>query len=206
MTQNNPLDSSAKPLLIVLSGPSGAGKDAVLARMRELRCPITFITTSTTRPKRATETDKVDYCFVSKEEFQDLIQRNELLEWARVYENFYGVPKRDVRSSLSAGKDVIVKVDVQGAATIKKMVPQALFIFLSPPSLAELFTRLEQRHTESAESLAIRERTAEAELKELPLFDYLVISRHNKVDEAVADIMAIIRSEKCRVLQRDISL
>ena len=179
MSQRNPFDSCPRPLLIVLSGPSGAGKDAVLTRMRELKCPLTFITTVTTRPRRPTETDKVDYCFVSPDEFQGMVRDNELLEWARVYLNWYGVPRQPVREALNAGKDVIVKVDVQGANTIKRIIPPAVFIFLIPPSMEELCQRLEQRHTESPEALAVRTQAAVSEIKELPLFDYLVFSRRN---------------------------
>ena len=206
MSQSNPFDSCPRPLLIVLSGPSGAGKDAVLARMRELKCPLTFITTVTTRPRRPGETDKVDYRFVSSDEFQAMLRNNELLESARVYQNWYGVPRQPVREALNAGKDVIVKVDVQGAATIKKMIPLAVFIFLMPPSMEELCQRLEQRHTESPEALRLRTQAAVGEIKELPLFDYVVYSRHNRVDEAVADVMAIVKAEKCRVAQREIKV
>ncbi len=206
MSHSNPFDCCPRPLLIVLSGPSGAGKDAVLARMRELRCPLTFITTVTTRPRRPGETDGVDYRFVSPDEFQGMLRDNELLESARVYQNWYGVPRRPVREALEAGKDVIVKVDVQGANTIKKMIPLAVFIFLIPPSMEELCQRLEQRHTESTEALRLRTEAAVSEVKELPLFDYVVVSRHNQIDEAVADVMAIIKAEKCRVAQREISV
>lgn len=204
MIQSNPFDCCPMPLLTVLSGPSGAGKDAVLTRMRELKCPLTFITTVTTRPRRPGETDRIDYCFVSPEEFQGMVQKSELLEWARVYQNWYGVPRQPVREALNAGKDVIVKVDVQGAATIKKMSPLAVFIFLMPPSMEELCQRLERRHTESPEALAVRTQAAVSEIKELPLFDYVVVSRRNQIDEAVADVMAIIKAEKCRVAQREI--
>ncbi len=206
MSPSSLFDLPSRPLLIVLSGPSGAGKDAVLARMRELKLCLVYITTVTTRPRRASEIDKVDYCFVSKEHFQNMIQNNELLEWACVYDNWYGVPKRPVQEALRQGKDVIVKVDVQGANTIKKVAPQAVFIFLIPPSLEDLHQRLEQRNTESTEALSVRTKAAEAEIKELPLFDYVVISRSKEIDRAVADIMAIITAEKCRVMQREISI
>lgn len=206
MSQSNPFDCCPRPLLIVLSGPSGAGKDAVLARMRELRCPLTFITTVTTRPRRPGETDKVDYRFVSPDEFQGMVRNNELLESARVYQNWYGVPRQPVREALNAGKDVIVKVDVQGAGSIKKMIPFAVFIFLMPPSMEELCQRLEQRHTESPEALEVRTQAAVSEIKEMPRFDYVVLSRRNQIDEAVADVMAIIKAEKCRVAQREIKV
>ena len=194
------------PLLIVLSGPSGAGKDAVLSRMKELGYPLNYITTVTTRPQRPTERGNIDYHFVSKDKFQEMISHNELLEWANVYGNWYGVPKEPVKQALDRGKDTIVKVDIQGTATIKKIAPQAVFIFLTPPSIEEIITRLELRRTESAFDLALRIKTAEEEIKQLPLFDYVVINKRDEIDRAVEDIKAIITAEKCRVNPRNITL
>ena len=198
-----PFHLPTRSLLIVLSGPSGTGKDAVLTRMKELGYPLLeYITTVTTRPRRASERDDVDYHFVSVERFQEMISRKELLEWANVYGNWYGVPKEAVKQVLDKGRDVIVKVDVQGAATIKKILPQAVFIFLIPPSREEFTIRLKQRHTESAFNLALRLKTAEEEIKKLPLFDYVVLNKQDKIDLAVSDIKAIITAEKCRVIPR----
>lgn len=201
-----PLILPRKPLLIVLSGPSGVGKDAVLTRMKESNYPLRYITTVTTRPKRPTETDNVDYRFVSPEKFQEMIDDNGFLEWANVYGNLYGVPKEPVKQALASGQDVIVKVDIQGAATIKKTLPRAVFIFLAPPSMEELTSRLKQRHTESPVSLAIRLKTAEKEMQQVSSFDYVVINRENEIDLAVSDIAAIITAEKCRVVPREIRL
>ena len=195
-----------RPLFIVLSSPSGAGKDAILNRMKELDYPLKYITTVTTRPQRATERDDVDYHFVSRERFQEMISNNELLEWANVYGSLYGVPKQPVEQALSRGQDAIVKVDIQGASTIKKILPQAILIFLMPPSMEELVARLEQRHTEPPSDLALRIKTAEEEIKQLPLFDYVVVSQRDKVDLAVSDIKAIITAEKCRVTPKEITL
>jgi len=195
-----------RPLLIVLSGPSGVGKDTVLARMKELGYPLKYITTLTTRPRRANERNNVDYHFVSTRRFQKMIENNELLERANVYGNWYGVPKEEVKQALDKGQDVMVKVDIQGAATIKKILPQALFIFLMPPSMEELVTRLKQRHTESPSDLALRLKTAEEEMKQLPRFDYIVVNRWDEIDLAVSDIKAIITAEKCRVTPRKIAL
>jgi guanylate kinase len=200
-----PLTLSRKPLLIVLSGPSGAGKDAVLSRLRESAHLLRFITTVTTRPPRTTETNK-DYHFVSTERFQEMMSAGELLEWANVYGNWYGVPKEPVKQALNEGQDTIIKVDVQGAATIKKTIPQAVLLFLSPPSIEEMINRLKQRHSESDVDLALRIQTAEEELKQLPLFDYLVINRQDKIGRAVADIEAIITAESCRVNRREITI
>jgi guanylate kinase len=196
----------SKPLLIVLSGPSGAGKDAVLSRMKKSGYPAEFITTVTTRPQRAKEKNKVNYHFISAESFRKMIEHNELLEWANVYGNWYGVPKEPVKQALDRGRDIIVKVDVQGAATIKKALPQAVFIFLVPPSMEELATRLKQRHTESLFDLALRTKTAEEEMKQLPLFDYIVVNKQDEIDLAVSAIEAIITAEKHRVNPRQISL
>jgi len=195
-----------RPLLIVLSGPSGAGKDAVLTRMKELGYPLEYIITVTTRHQRAKERDNVDYHFISTEKFQEMIPRNELLEWANVYGNWYGVPKQSVKQALDKGQDIIVKVDIQGAATIKKILPQAVFIFLMPPSMEELTLRLKQRHTELPFDLALRLKTAEEEIKQLPLFDYIIVNKQDEIDLAVSSIKAIITAEKCRVTPREITL
>jgi guanylate kinase len=194
-----PFKLPSGPLLIVLSGPSGAGKDAVLSRMKELGYPLEYITTVTTRPKRAKETDGVDYYFFSAEKFQEMLSGNELLEWAKVYGNWYGVPRQPVEQALDQRQDVIVKVDIQGAATIKKIFPQTVSVFLIPPVMKELISRLKQRHTESPFDLTLRINTAEEEIKQLPLFDYAVCNRRDDIDRAVSDIKAIIQAEKCRV-------
>ncbi len=194
------------PLLIVLSGLSGAGKDVVLSRMRESGHPLKYITTVTTRSQRANEKDNIDYHFVSTERFQEMISGDELLEWAKVYGNWYGVPKQPVKQALDERQDTIVKVDIQGAATIRKIIPQAVFIFLTPPSIEEVTTRLKQRHTESASELALRIKTAEKELNQLPLFDYVIINKRDEIDLAVSDIQAIITAEKCRVNRREITV
>jgi len=201
-----PFNLPIRPLLIVLSGPSGAGKDAVLRRMKKLGYSLEYITTVTTRPRRVKEKNDIDYHFVSTERFQEMIAHNELLEWANVYGNWYGVPYQPVKQALDKRQDVILKVDIQGAATIKKILPQAVFVFLVPPSMEELATRLKQRHTESAFDLALRMKTAEEELKQLHLFDYVVVNKQGEIDLAVSDIKAIITAEKRRVNPREIAL
>ncbi len=193
-------------LLVILSGPSGTGKDTILARMKELNYPLKHITTATTRPQRSMERNNLDYHFVSIERFQDMIERKELLEWANVYGNWYGVPKEPVKQALDNRSDVILKLDIQGAATIKKIVPQAVFIFLVPSSMEELAIRLKQRHTETTFDLALRIKTAEEEIKQLPLFDYIVFNKLDEIDRTVSDIKAIITAEKCRVTPKQISL
>ena len=187
------------PLLIVLSGPSGVGKDAVLARMKKLERPFHYVITTTTRPKRTAEKNGVDYYFLSGKQFRQMIDKNQFLEWANVYDNYYGVPKNEITVALRNGVDTIVKVDVQGAATIKEILPQAVFIFLMPPSLEELEKRLRKRHSESTSGLALRLKKAKEEIESLPLFDYVITSRQNKVDEVVFQIDAIVTAEKRRV-------
>lgn len=201
-----PFNLPIRPLLIVLSGPSGVGKDVVLARMKESGYPLKYITTLTTRPQRVNERNNIDYHFVSTEKFREMIKNNDLLEWAKVYSNWYGVPKKEVKQVLDEGQDVMVKVDVQGAASIKRTLPQAVFIFLMPPSMEELITRLKQRHTESPSDLALRLKTAEEEIEQLPLFDYIVVNRWDEIDTAVSDIKSIITAEKCRIPPREITL
>jgi guanylate kinase len=195
-------DRSSFPLLVVLSGPSGVGKDAVLARMKKLGRPFHYVITTTTRPKRVGESNGIDYHFLSGKEFQQMINKHQFLEWANVYDNYYGVPKNEITVALDKGVDTIVKVDVQGAATIKGIVPQAVFIFLMPPSLQELEKRLIRRHSESATGLAVRLEKAKEEIESLPLFDYVITSRQNEVDEVVLQIDAVVAAEKRRVNPR----
>ena len=198
------IGSSADPLLIVLSGPSGVGKDAVLDGIKKRGYPQHYAVTATTRPRRKGETDGVDYHFVSKAEFEKMIENGELLEWANVYGNLYGVPKTELQQAMDKGMDVIVKVDVQGAATIKKTVPQAVFIFLAPPSMEDLKKRLKQRKTESSVDLELRIKAATEEMNSLPMFDYIVVNHKDGIEQAISQIESIIIAEKCRVKPRSI--
>jgi guanylate kinase len=203
---DSPQEFEPNPLLVVLSGPSGAGKDAILNRMRKSGYPAHFITTVTTRPKRAREKDGVDYHFISGERFQKMLERNQFLEHAQVYGNRYGVPKAPVKEALEGGKDAILKIDCQGVTTIKKLAPQAVFIFVVPPSMEELTARLKGRRTESDFDCDLRLKTAVEEMNQLPLFDYVVVNRQDKIDLAVLAIEAIIIAEKHRVTTREIHL
>jgi guanylate kinase len=195
-----PLSPPPGPLLIVLSGLSGVGKDTVLSRLRQSEHPLDFIVTVTTRPQRPTERDGVHYHFVSDAEFREMINTDKLLEYASVYGYYYGVPAEPVRESLRSGRDVVVKVDVQGASTIKKIIPEAVLIFLAASSMEELASRLKMRSTESPSDLELRLKTAEEELAKLPLFDYLVVNRRGEINRTVADINAVITAEKCRIV------
>ncbi len=195
-----------EPLLIVLSGPSGVGKDALLSRMRELGRPLHYVVTATTRPRRAGETNGVDYHFISPDEFQETVDEGGFLEWAVVYGSYYGVPKKEILSALSKGEDTIVKVDVQGAGAIKRILPEAVFIFLMHPSEEELERRLRSRLSEPPADLKLRLKTAEEETKSLPLFDYAVTNYEGRIDDAVSKIDAIVTAEKCRVKPRVVKL
>lgn len=197
---------NSPPLLIVLSGPSGVGKDAVLTKMRQSERPLHYVVTATTRPKRAREKNGLDYHFLSRKQFQQMIDKHRFLEWANVYGNYYGVPKDEVRPALSKGLDTIVKVDVQGAAAISRILPQAILIFLMPPSLEALEKRLKRRRSESSQDLALRLARAEEETKDLPLFDYVITSDQDKVGEVISQIDAIVTAEKCRVEPRIVEL
>ena len=195
----NAIDATKAPLLIVLSGPSGVGKDLLLSHMRASSAtPRHYAVTATTRPKRSAEQDGVDYHFVSKARFEAMIADDELLEWAAVYGNYYGVPKAQIADALAQGKDVIVKIDVQGAATVRRIAPDALFIFLAPPSIAELKRRLTGRHTETEEALALRLATARRELAEAPKYDYVVAHHTHQTAAAAREIEAIIERERAR--------
>ena len=204
---DSPSQSDAgQPIVIVLSGPSGVGKDAALSRMRELGSRFHYTITATTRPQRTSERDGVDYIFVTRDAFQEMIEHNELLEWAEVYGNLYGVPKSQVRQALEGGRDVIIKVDVQGAATIKKLAPEAVFVFLTPPSMEELAHRLTQRMTESADALKLRLQTAKIEIDEASKFDHVVVNHDDRLDDAVKEIEAIASKERRRKPPRNVVL
>ncbi len=195
-----------QPLLIVLSGPSGVGKDTVLQRMKELQLPFHFVVTATSRPKRKGEIDGVDYFFVSADEFVAMIGRDELLEHALVYDEHKGIPRQQVRDAFASGQDVIMRIDVQGAETICQLYPEALLIFLSTQNEGELITRLKARRTESEEKLQLRIETAREELHKVELFDYYVVNADDQLDETVDAILAIIASEHSRTNPRQVRL
>ena len=206
ITNNHFPDSPAEPLLIVISGPSGVGKDSVIKRMKERHLPFHFVVTATSRPRRDSEVHGVDYFFISSEEFTEMIDQGELLEHAIVYGQHKGIPKEQVRQALASGKDVIMRIDVQGAATIRDKSPQALLIFLTCQDEQELVDRLEQRNTETRESLKTRIETARQELTHIQEFDYVVLNKHGHLDEAVDSILDIIQSEHQRAIPRKVTL
>ena len=192
-------ETSSPPLLVVLSGPSGVGKDAALTELRKLDRPWHFVVTATTRKIRSGETDGKDYIFLDEPTFLDMKYRDEFVEVAQVYGNWYGVPKSQVIIGLEAGKDVILKIDVQGAATVRKFTPNALFLFMVPGSFEELQERLSQRMTESTPEIELRLKTAENEMNQGNGFDRQVVNSKDNLGQAVADIDAAIAEEKRRV-------
>ena len=194
--------SSAPPLLVVLSGPSGVGKDAALDALKLLDRPWHFVVTATTRTQRQGEQDGVNYIFLETGAFLKMKERDELLECAQVYGNWYGVPRNQVRQGLRNGKDVFLKVDVQGADTVRELAPEALFIFMIPSSLDDLRSRLTLRMTEKPSEMELRISIAESELSRVGEYDYRVVNREGQLEQAVAEIDAIITAEKCRTRPR----
>ena len=194
------------PLLIVISGPSGVGKDAAVNRMKDLGLPFHFVVTATDRPKRPGEVHGVDYLFLSTEEFDRLIEEDELLEWAVVYGNYKGIPKEQIRRAMATGKDIVLRIDVQGSATIKQIVPDAVFIFLAASDMDELMDRLEARKTENGIDLGRRKTTARKEMEQLALFDYVVVNRDQALDTTVDEIRCIIHAEKAKVVPRQVTV
>jgi guanylate kinase len=188
-----------RPLLVVISGPSGVGKDATIQRMRERGYPCHFVVTATTRARRPDEVDGVDYIFVSEAVFCDMVARGELLEHALVYGQYKGIPKDGVRAALQSGQDVVMRVDVQGAATVSRLVPQAVTLFLTAESEEELVERLRRRRTEDEAQLQRRIETVRAEMHRVHEFKYRVVNRECALDETVETVLAIIQAEKCRV-------
>jgi guanylate kinase len=194
------------PLLVVLSGPSGVGKDSALMRMRELGFPFHFVVTATDRPQRPGEINGVDYHFVTTIQFEKMIAEHELLEWARVYNDYKGIPKWDVRNALRSGKDVILRIDVQGAMTVKRLAPEAVLIFLAPSHMQDLRQRLQWRRTDSPDQIERRLEKAAWELETIEQFDYVVINPPAQLDTAVGQIRSIILAEKQRVHPRRVEL
>lgn len=190
------------PLLVVISGPSGVGKDAALTLMKKTGLPYHYVLTATTRKQRPVEKNGVDYRFISKERFQEMIERSQFLEWANVYGNLYGVPKEEIDEALKQGLDTVVKVDVQGASTIKRIMPDALLIFLMPPSFEELANRLRQRYGSSSAELGIRLGKAKEEMQSLPIFDYVITNQTDHLELTVTQVNAAVAAAKHRQNER----
>ncbi len=199
-------DLQRPPLLVVISGPSGVGKDSVLNELKKAFPDVYFAVTATTRPRRANEVDGVDYTFLDRDDFQRLIDGDGLIEWAEVYGNMYGVPRKGVREALAGGRDAFVKVDVQGAETIRRKYPEAVLVFLMASSMEELEQRLRQRKTEDAGDLERRVDAAREEMASLRIFDYAVVNARGRLKTTVSTIQAIVTAEKCRVNPRTVHI
>ena len=194
------------PLVVVVSGPSGVGKDTLIERMGELGHDHHFTVTATTRTPRPGEREGVHHHFVGEEEFKSMIGRGELLEWARVYGNYYGVPRQQVRDALARGWHVIVRVDVQGAARLRSLIPEALFLFVLPPSMEALRGHLITRGVNSNEDMENRLAAAVEEMKQAELFDYQLVNEEGKLNATAARVKAIIERESRRDPPRRVTI
>ena len=194
------------PLLIVISGPSGVGKDSVVQRMKERGLPFHFVVTATTRARRENEVHGKDYWFVSKDEFARMIEENELIEYAIVYGDYKGIPKFEVREALASGKDVVMRIDVQGAESVRKLAAESLLIFITCEGEDELERRLRERKTETADSLSLRIATARKELQRIEAFDYVIVNEDFHLDDTVDKVRAVISAEHLKVQQRKVTL
>ena len=194
-----------KPIVVVISGPSGVGKDVMIERMIESgRLGFHFTVTTTTRDPRPGEKDGVNHHFVTVDDFVNLIAADDLLEWAQVYGNYYGVPKQQVRNALNAGTHVIIRVDVQGAKRLSEIIPEALLIFITPPSLDVLEKHLKNRGVDSEEEMVKRLAAANEEISQESLFDFTVINVEDQLDQTVNSVVAIIQSESQRIPPRNV--
>lgn len=188
-----------KGLLIIVSGPSGAGKGTICKELLKNNPRIKVSISVTTRKPRAGEKDGLNYYFITKDKFQDMIDEHRFLEYAIVYDNYYGTPKQYVINNLQNGNDVLLEIDIVGALQIKEKFKDAVFIFILPPSLKELKNRIISRGTDSLPDIEKRYDAAVSEIKQVIKYDYVVIN--DNISGAMQDIEAIIRAEKCRVLR-----
>jgi len=191
-------------LLIVISGPSGAGKGTICTALMEREPNLRYSVSATTRLPRQGEVDGKNYLFMDKEKFIVLREQGEFLEWAEVYGNFYGTPRKNVEAMLNKGYDVILEIDIQGALQVKEKFPQGVFIFILPPSLEELETRITKRGTDTKDVIARRMSAAVKELAYVSEYDYVVVN--DQVDAAVQRVRAIITAEKCRLQRKKINI
>jgi guanylate kinase len=204
-SQNNICPSY--PVLVLISGPSAVGKDTIARGVIEKRPDdFYFVVTATTRRPRDGEIDGHDYSFVSNDEFARMIENDELLEYAVVYNDYKGVPKKQITDALSSGKNVIMRLDVQGAATVREIIPEVITIFLVAPTEEELVKRLRERKSESAEGINLRVATARKELERIDEFDYCIINADDQQDRAIEQVLSIVDASRCRIGQEPLIL
>jgi guanylate kinase len=196
--------NTSKPRVFIISGPSGVGKDSVIEELRKSFPDAQYVVTATTRPKRPGELEGIHYIFLTNDEFVERMNQNDFLENAMVYGNRYGVPRSPIVSGLEEGRDVIIKVDVKGAATLRRLIPNTISLFLTPESMPALLERLRDRKTDDPDVLMRRFTTATAELAEVEHFDYVVFNEDGKLDDAVEQICNIVAIEHRKVHQPDI--
>ncbi|WP_346354554.1 guanylate kinase [Azotosporobacter soli] len=189
--------------LIVVSGPSGAGKGTICQEMFRQHCDLQYSISATTRAPRTGEVDGVNYLFVAKAQFETMIEQDDLLEWAEVYGNYYGTPRSYVMEMLASGKDVVLEIDTQGALQVKKKFPEGIFIYIVPPSLEELSKRIYNRGTDAPDVIERRLSCAKEELICASEYNYVVVN--DQLDQAVDKVRAIIVAERCRV-QRNLDV
>lgn len=189
-------------LLIVISGPSGAGKGTLCSLIKKEFPNVYYSISATTRSPRQGEVDGTDYLFINKEKFFKLKEENGLLEWAEVYGNYYGTPRALVEKNIEEGTDVILEIDIQGALQVKKQFPEGVFIFIVPPSIGELKRRIENRGQNSPEDIQNRLKSVHRELSYVSEYDYVVVN--DKIETAIAKLKSIITAEKCRPQRRQI--
>jgi guanylate kinase len=200
--RDDPYIRERQPLLVVLSGTAGSGKDSVIRRMKERNVPFHFVVTATSRPPRPGEVNGKDYIFLSDSDFLAMIAKDELLEHAVVYGQHKGVPKQQVREAMASGQDVLMRVDVQGAAVIRRQCPEAVFIFLTAGSEEELARRLAARSTDTPAQIRLRTAAAREEMGRIREFDYVIVNPDGRLDEAVDGILAILQAEHSRTAPR----
>jgi len=208
MTEPKPLLGAPGAQLVIISGPSGVGKDTVISALQERpkEPDYHYVVTCTTRHPRPGEIDGTSYHFLTTDEFAELRDAGELLEYAEVHGNWYGTPRHEVADALAEGHDVILKIDVQGASAVKQRAPDALLVFLVPPSMEELFQRLRSRATETADELEIRQRNAAIELARAGDYDQVVVNETDQQARSAAEIEAIIAQEKRRNADRRVKI
>jgi guanylate kinase len=193
---------SPKPLVILISGVSGGGKDSIICQLIARGLPVHFVVTTTSRQRRENEKESVDYHFVSINDFESMIQNGEFIEYARVYDDYKGVQRRHVKDSMDSGKDVLLRLDVQGVKRMKQIFPEAVSVFVIPASEEEWVQRLESRHSETAEKIQERLATGRDEIKQIDQFDYVVVNANGQLELAVDQLAAILNAEHHRVKHR----